>query len=78
MIFAAGLEQNFHKKGWIAKIDLEGVDGKTINIYWDQLNVSFVRMIVKSQDIVGDIRELGFKKLLMSNGKDKWDIDLKN
>jgi hypothetical protein len=78
MIFVTDLEKKFHKKGWIAKIDIEGENGKTLKVYWEQLDLPFVRQWVQSQDIIADIREMGFKRLLMGNGKDEWDIDLKN
>jgi hypothetical protein len=31
-----------------------------------------------NRHIIGDIRELGFKLLVLGNGKNEWDIDLKN
>lgn len=78
MIFVVDLEKSFHKKGWPAAIDLEGEDGKTLKVYWEKLNLPFVRGLVKSQDVIGDIREMGFKHLIMTDGKLRWDVDLKN
>jgi hypothetical protein len=78
MIFVVSLEKSFHKKGWLAKIDLEGENGKTLMIYWERINLPFVRQWAKSNEMIGDIREMGFKRLMLSNGKASWDIDLKN
>jgi hypothetical protein len=78
MIFVVGLEKSFHKRGWLASIDLEGEDGKTLKVYWEQLNLSFVKQLFKNQDVIVDIREMGFKNLMISNGKVEWNVDLKN
>jgi hypothetical protein len=78
MIFLVSLEKAFHKKGWLASLDLEGEDGKTIKVYWEQLNRPMVKQIAESQDIIPDLRDMGFKRLELRNGKHEWDIDLKN
>lgn len=78
MIFAASLEKSFHKRGWPASIDTEGEDGKTLKIYWAELKLSMVEQMVKHQQIVSDIREMGFKQLVLKNDNKMWKIDLKN
>lgn len=78
MIFVVGLEKSFHKRGWPASIDLDGEDGKSIKIYWEQLNLPLVKQLVKRQEVITDIREMGFKQLILTNGKGTWDVDLKN
>jgi hypothetical protein len=78
MIFAASLEKSFHKRGWPATIDTEGEDGKTLKIYWAELNFSMAEQMVKHQQIVSDIREMGFKQLVLKNDNEIWKIDLKN
>lgn len=78
MIFMVSLEKAFHSKGWPASFDLQGEDGKIITVYWEQLNRSLVQQIAKSQDIVADMREMGFKRLVMRSAKKTWDVDLKN
>lgn len=78
MIFVAKIEKSFHARGWPASIDLEGEEGKVLKVYWEQLDHSLVRQLVKSKEIVADIRELGFKRMVLRNDKEKWDIDLKN
>lgn len=78
MIFVAVLEKSFHKKGWLASLDLEGENGNILKIYWESINRPFVMQMLKATGPVQDIREMGFKRLVMNNGKQEWDIDLKN
>ena len=78
IIFMVGLEKALHKKGWPASLDMEGEGGKTIKVYWEQLNLPMARKIVKSKDIIPDLRDMGFKRLVLRNGKQEWDVDLKN
>jgi hypothetical protein len=78
MLFVVNLEKAFRKKGWLASLDLEGKDGKTMVIFWDQLNRPLALQMVQSKQTVADLREMGFKRLAMRNGKQKWDFDLKN
>lgn len=78
MVFVVNLEKSFHKRGWPASIDLEGEDGKVLKVYWEKLNLPFVRRLVKSPDIVADIRSLGFKKIVLRSDNEQWDIDMKN
>jgi hypothetical protein len=78
MIFMVNLEKAFHRKGWPASFDLQGEDGKIITVYWEQLNRPLVQQIAKSQDTVADMREMGFKRLVMRSAKKTWDVDLKN
>ena len=77
MIFVAVLEKSFHKKGWLASLDLEGENGNILKIYWESINRPFVMQMLKATGPVQDIREMGFKRLVMNNGKQEWDIDLK-
>jgi hypothetical protein len=78
MLFLVSIEKAFQKKGWLATFDLEGEEGKTIKVFWESLNKPMARQIIKSQDIIPDMREMGFKRLLLNNGKQEWDVDLKN
>lgn len=78
MIFLVSIERAFHKKGWLASFGLEGEDGKTITAHWERFNKEFARQIAESQDIVTNLREMGFKQLIMRNGKQDWNINLRN
>lgn len=78
MIFLTALERSFHSKGWLVSLDLEGENGNLLKIYWESINRSFVKQMLNTMDIIQNIREMGFKRLVLSNGKQEWDIDLKN
>jgi len=78
MIFLVTLERKFHRKGWLASLGLEGENGSVLKIYWESINLPFIKLMLKSTDFIQDIREMGFKRLVINNGKQKWDIDLKN
>ena len=78
MIFARSIENSFRKKGRQASIDVEGEDGKTLKIYWTELNLPMVKEMVNHQKIISDFREMGFKQLVLRNNNKAWNIDLKN
>jgi hypothetical protein len=78
MLFVVTLEKAFHKKGWLASMGVEGQDGKTLNIYWEQLGRLTINQMVKSQDTITELRDMGFKRLVFRNGKQEWVADLKN
>lgn len=78
MIFLVSLEKSFHKKGWLASLDLEGENGNVLKIYWESINRPFVKQMVETTDLIQDIREMGFKRLVLNNGKQEWNLDLKN
>jgi hypothetical protein len=78
LIFAKELQRKFRDKWWLASFDLKGSDGKIMNIYWESINRSLVKQFVSRVDLIQDIREMGFKKLVLKNGKQQWEVDLKN
>lgn len=78
MIFLVSIEKAFHQKGWLASFDLEGEDGKYLKVYWEQLSQPFATQLIRNQVMINDIREMGFKRLILNNGKRTWNIDLKN
>lgn len=78
MIFLVILQKSMHKKGWPVSLDLEGENGNILKIYWESINTSFVKQMVETEDLIQDIREMGFKRLVFNNGKEKWDIDMNN
>ncbi len=78
MLFARSLDNSFRKKGWHAFIDVDGEDGKTLKIYWPELDLPMVKEMVHHKKIISDIREMGFKQLVLRNNRKAWNIDLKN
>ena len=78
MIFATTIEKSFRKRGWLTSVELEGEDGKTIKVYWPGLGLPLVEQMVSHQQFITDFREMGFKKLVLRNNNETWNIDLKN
>lgn len=78
MIFVVNLEKTFRKRGWIASFDLEGENGKTLILFLEKMNRHLAREMVGNKEIISEIRDMGFKRLIMRNGKEEWNVDLKN
>ena len=78
MIFIVVLEKSFHEMGWLASLDFEGENGNILKIHWESIKRPFVKQMLETTDLIQDIREMGFKRLVMNNGKQEWNIDLKN
>ena len=36
------------------------------------------REMLRNEEIIGEIRDMGFKRLKLRKGKEEWDVDLKN
>jgi hypothetical protein len=49
-----------------------------LKVYWEKVNLLIVRELAKSHEVIANIRSMGFKNLIMTDGKATWDIDLKN
>lgn len=78
MIFLDYLKKGFKKKGWPVSLHLEGEGGKTLEIIWVDLKRPFVKQMIQNHNIITDLREMGFKRLVFRNGTNKWDVDLRN
>lgn len=77
--FATKLQERFSKKFEGSKVDSEGNDDKTLKIKWSGVDRPFAGTITESGEIIDDLRDLGFKRLVISDGqKSTWDVDLKN
>ena len=78
MIFSASIEKSFQKRGWQASVNVEGDDGKTMKLYSPELELPTVEQMVSNQKFITEFREMGFKKLVLTNNENTWSIDLKN
>lgn len=77
--FAMTLQGKFTEKFHGARVESEGNDDKTLKIEWSGVDRPFAATITETEEIINDLRELGFKRLIISDGhKSKWDVDLKN
>jgi hypothetical protein len=78
IIFATGFEKMFHDKGMDAKVTTNGDKQTIVTISGPIVIAPIVHKMKDNVDAIQDLREMGFKHLIMTDGKASWDIDLKN
>jgi hypothetical protein len=77
--FAKSFGDLFRAKFGESKISIQGGDGKSLVITWINVDKPFARQMAANESILKDLREMGFKRLILTNGnKSNWDVDLKN
>jgi hypothetical protein len=76
--FAKDFEKQFHDKGIDAIVISNGVRQSILSISGKVVNVPSVYRMKDNVDAIKDLRENGFKHLIMTDGKVNWDIDLMN
>lgn len=56
-----------------------GADAKVLEIQWVNVSRPFAEQMAGNNEIIASMREMGFKRLILTDGNTaKWDIDLKN
>jgi hypothetical protein len=68
----------FHDKNMDAKVTTTGDKQTIVTISGPIVIGPIVHKMKDSVDAIQDLREMGFKHLIMTDGKATWDIDLKN
>ncbi|MGD0845443.1 MAG: hypothetical protein ABSA06_13915 [Geobacteraceae bacterium] len=76
--FTLEFEKKFKGKGMNATVTTTGDFHTTILIQGNIVNDSFVHGMKDNNVVIKDLREMGFKRLILTDGKVSWDIDLKN
>lgn len=77
--FRLNFQEKFSKKFQGSRVDLEGDGGKTFRLEWSGVDRSFAATVTESEEIIKDLRDMGFKRLIISDGhKSTWSVDLKN
>ena len=76
--FAKGFEKMFHDNDMDAKVTTNGDKQTIITISGPVVIEPIVNKMKDNVDVIKDLREMGFKHLIMTDGKISWDIDLKN
>ena len=76
--FALDFEKKFKKKVTNATVTTTGDFHTTILIQENIVNGPLVHGMMDNAEAMQDLREMGFKHLIMTDGKVSWDIDLKN
>jgi hypothetical protein len=78
MLFVVNVEKVYRKRGYLASFDLEGENGKTLIFFLEKMNRPMAGGLVRTDEFVEEIRDMGFRRLVLRNGKEEWDVDLKN
>jgi hypothetical protein len=76
--YAKDFEKQFQDKGMDATVSTNGVQQRIVTISGKVVNEPSVHRMKDNVDAIQDLRENGFKHLIMTNGKVTWDIDLIN
>jgi len=76
--FALKLQKNENTVYKDAVFTTIGAFHTTLSIQSDWINSKMVSSMSSSEEPFSDVRKMGFKHVMMSNGKEAWDIDLKN
>jgi hypothetical protein len=76
--FALDFEKKFKAKGFNATVTTTGDFHTTILFQGNEVDGPSVQGMKDNVYTIQDLRGMGFKHLIMTNGKLSWDIDLKN
>jgi hypothetical protein len=76
--FALKLQQNENTDYKDAVLTTAGDFHTTLSIQSNRINSKMVSSMSNSEEPFSDVRKMGFKHVIMSNGKETWDIDLRN
>jgi hypothetical protein len=76
--FAKDFEKQFHDKGIDAIVISNGVRQSILSISGKVVNEPSVYRMKDNVDAIKDLRENGFKHLIMTDGTVTWNIDLIN
>lgn len=75
--FAKGYEQEMLGKGLDVYASTHGKDHTTFKIKYILTNRPLVHKLINNSEFTGNLKGLGFKKLIMTDGyRDTWTIDL--
>ncbi len=77
--FAKSFEKRLNAKSDSAQVLTKGDSDKTLVIKWPAINREFAQRMANHAGMVKDFREMGFKRMVLTDGKKSiWDVDLKN
>jgi hypothetical protein len=77
-MFAKQLEDGFRAKGVAATVTAVGENSTTVQMQIPGADQEKARMAASNGAAINDLRNMGFKQLTISNGKESWQVDLKN
>jgi hypothetical protein len=76
--FALKLHKNENTVYNDAVLTTAGAFHTILSIQSNRINSKMVSSMSNTEEPFSDVRKMGFKHVMMSNGKEAWDIDLKN
>jgi hypothetical protein len=76
--FALEFEKQFTGKGMKATVTTTGAFHTSVVVRGSVVNEPLVLGMKESKEAVRDLRDMGFKHLIMTDGTTSWDVDLKN
>jgi hypothetical protein len=76
--FALKLQKNENTDYKDAVFTTTGAFHTTLSIQSNRINSKMVSSMSSTEEPISDVRKMGFKHVMMSNGKEAWDIDLRN
>lgn len=71
-------EKRFLEKGMDVKVEIIDTGFRTLAITGKLVNSSMMHQIVDDNNIVQELREMGFKYVVISNDCTSWYVNLKN
>jgi len=76
--FAVKLQKNSPAGYQGAVFTTTGDFHTSLSIQSDRINGNMVRALMSGEKPFPDFRAMGFKHVILSNGRETWDIDLRN
>ena len=77
LIYGPGLENLFLDKGYDITVKITGKDATTLRIKWILTSRVLVHQISKDQNLIQSWRQLGFKKVIFTDGyRSNWEMTL--
>ncbi|MGD0585869.1 MAG: hypothetical protein ABSA86_08865 [Oryzomonas sp.] len=76
--FALKLQKNENTDYKDAVLTTTGAFHTILSIQSNRINSKMVSSMSSTEEPFYDVRKMGFKHVIMSNGKEAWDIDLRN
>jgi hypothetical protein len=78
-VFSKTFGKSLQSKFKDASVSIQGEAGTTLKITWQAVNKPFAVGMANNKDVITDLREMGFKRLIMTDGdKTTWEVDLRN
>lgn len=77
LLYAPIIENDFLDKGHDVTVKVEGKDATTLKIKWILVSRVFAHQISKDQQLIKTWRDMGFRKVILTDGyRSKWQLDL--